>query len=71
MAFGMVFASRKLHEGILQNILHLPMAFFDVTPLGRILNRFGKVHFLIKKIELPVYVNINEPKRNCASNRYA
>ncbi|VDM94999.1 unnamed protein product [Thelazia callipaeda] len=39
MACGMVFASRKLHEKILQNILHLPMAFFDVTPLGRILNR--------------------------------
>uniref|UniRef100_A0A915PJI9 Uncharacterized protein n=1 Tax=Setaria digitata TaxID=48799 RepID=A0A915PJI9_9BILA len=42
MAYGMVFASRKLHEGILRNILHLPMAFFDVTPLGRIVNRFGK-----------------------------
>lgn len=43
MAYGMVFASRKLHEGILRNIMHLPMAFFDITPLGRIVNRFGKV----------------------------
>ncbi|VIO86163.1 multidrug resistance related protein 1, putative [Brugia malayi] len=42
MAYGMVFASRKLHEGILRNIMHLPMAFFDITPLGRIVNRFGK-----------------------------
>ncbi|KAM3726825.1 Multidrug resistance-associated protein [Dirofilaria immitis] len=42
MAYGMVFASRKLHEGILRNILHLPMTFFDITPLGRIVNRFGK-----------------------------
>ncbi|VDL80145.1 unnamed protein product [Nippostrongylus brasiliensis] len=42
MALGMVGASRLLHEGILKNILHSPMIFFDVTPLGRILNRFGK-----------------------------
>ncbi|KAK5969866.1 Multidrug resistance-associated protein 1 [Trichostrongylus colubriformis] len=42
MAFGMVGASRLLHEGILRNILRSPMIFFDVTPIGRILNRFGK-----------------------------
>ncbi|VDP13339.1 unnamed protein product, partial [Onchocerca flexuosa] len=42
MAYGMVFASRKMHEGILRNILHLPMTFFDITPLGRIVNRFEK-----------------------------
>lgn len=35
-------ASRSLHLAFLANILHCPMNFFDVTPLGRIVNRFSK-----------------------------
>ncbi|KAI1700651.1 ABC transporter transmembrane region domain-containing protein [Ditylenchus destructor] len=42
MALGMVQAGCILHEGMLKNLLRSPMSFFDVTPLGRILNRFGK-----------------------------
>ncbi|KAF8354986.1 mrp-1 [Pristionchus pacificus] len=42
MALGMVRASRILHEGMLETTLHSPMAFLDVTPIGRIINRFGK-----------------------------
>lgn len=41
----MVNAGVLLHEGMLKSILCSPMAFFDVTPIGRILNRFGKVFF--------------------------
>jgi ABC-type multidrug transport system fused ATPase/permease subunit len=33
--------SEKLHKDVLQRILNAPVAFFDVTPLGRILNRFS------------------------------
>ncbi|KAK7506164.1 hypothetical protein BaRGS_00002276, partial [Batillaria attramentaria] len=35
-------ASRHLHTEFLANILRCPMHFFDVTPLGRIVNRFSK-----------------------------
>lgn len=40
---GALGASRILHKQLLQNVLRAPLAsFFDVTPLGRVLNRFSK-----------------------------
>lgn len=42
LTLGMVRASKHLHAGLLGNIMKSPMAFFDVTPIGRILNRLGK-----------------------------
>ncbi|KAJ1718382.1 hypothetical protein LPJ53_006549, partial [Coemansia erecta] len=34
-------ASTKVHGNMLVGVLRSPMSFFDVTPLGRILNRFS------------------------------
>lgn len=34
-------ASLKLHTGLLNSILAAPVSFFDVTPLGRVVNRFS------------------------------
>lgn len=41
-AFGAIRAARNLHARLLYNILRLPLAFFDVTPLGRVVNRFSR-----------------------------
>lgn len=36
-----LYASVCIHNGITKAILRAPVAFFDVTPIGRILNRFA------------------------------
>jgi len=35
-------ASKQSHHRLLYRVLHSPMTFFEITPLGRILNRFSK-----------------------------
>jgi len=39
---GSVKVSRIMHHKLLSNVVASPMMFFDTTPSGRILNRFGK-----------------------------
>jgi len=36
-----IIASRLMHRVLLENVLKSPISFFDVTPIGRILNRFS------------------------------
>ncbi len=35
-------ASKAMHKVMLSRVMQSPMAFFDTTPLGRIVNRFAK-----------------------------
>jgi ABC-type multidrug transport system fused ATPase/permease subunit len=41
MANQRLNASKKLHNDLAESVLHAPISFFDVTPVGRILNRFS------------------------------
>ena len=42
LAYSAMKAARYLHQGLLVNIMHLPMQFFETTPIGRIVNRFSR-----------------------------
>ncbi|KAA8491694.1 Multidrug resistance-associated protein 1 [Porphyridium purpureum] len=42
VALGGLRAAGRLHDRMLSSVLRAPMRFFDVTPTGRILNRFAK-----------------------------
>ena len=40
--YGGITAARRLHNSLLDRVMHAPLRFFEVTPIGRILNRFSK-----------------------------
>lgn len=39
---GCVFASKVMHQVLMDGIIHAPLTFFDTTPVGRLLSRFSK-----------------------------
>ncbi|ELW62270.1 Canalicular multispecific organic anion transporter 1 [Tupaia chinensis] len=44
---GSLAASRTLYVQLLNNVLHLPLQFFETSPIGQIINRFTKDMFII------------------------
>ena len=53
MAITLLKGASKLHEEMLRSVMKSPMAFFDSTPAGRVINRFSK--------------DMDESKRNISS----
>ncbi|KAF7219965.1 ATP-binding cassette sub-family C member 2 [Nothobranchius furzeri] len=47
LANASINASRIMHSQLLNNILRVPMIFFDTTPIGRVVNRFAKDIFTV------------------------
>lgn len=41
LANGTIRAAKRMHNRMLTAVMHAPMSFFNVTPTGRLLNRFG------------------------------
>lgn len=48
--FCSIEASRKLHERMAKAIFRSPMSFFDITPAGRILNRFSSDIYRVDEV---------------------
>ncbi|MEQ2260817.1 hypothetical protein XENORESO_001848, partial [Xenotaenia resolanae] len=69
LAKAAVNASCILHSRLLNNILRVPMVFFDTTPVGRVLNRFAKRFYIATSRQLrrlesvsrsPIYSHFGE-----------
>ncbi|XP_053612286.1 ATP-binding cassette sub-family C member 10 [Plodia interpunctella] len=56
-AYGGVQAAAKIHKMLLKVIVRAKVKFFDVTPLGRILNRFSSDTYTVDD-SLPFILNI-------------
>lgn len=75
MAIGCLQSSKQLHSELLFGILRLPIGFFDTTPSGRLLNRFGKDVDVIDNA-LPATLRawlfclagVRETYKNCSHN---
>ncbi|CAL1534987.1 unnamed protein product [Lymnaea stagnalis] len=56
-AYGGLCAAQVIHKRLLMAILKAPLTFFDVTPIGRIVNRFSSDLYAVDD-SLPFTLNI-------------
>ncbi|PIL25024.1 ATP-binding cassette transporter [Ganoderma sinense ZZ0214-1] len=52
-----VRSSRRLHDGMLDAVMHSPLTFFELTPTGRILNLFSRDTYVVDMILARVIQN--------------
>ncbi|KAK5170833.1 hypothetical protein LTR04_003092 [Oleoguttula sp. CCFEE 6159] len=55
---GSLAASRKIHQRLMESITHAQFRFFDITPLGQIMNRFSKDVEQVDQEIAPVAVGV-------------
>jgi ABC-type multidrug transport system fused ATPase/permease subunit len=55
---GSLTASRRVHQQLMEKILHAKFRFFDTTPLGQIMNRFSKDIEALDQEIAPVAVGV-------------
>ncbi|XP_018573016.1 multidrug resistance-associated protein 7 [Anoplophora glabripennis] len=56
-AYGGVKAATKVHKSLLKSVIKAKSAFFDITPTGRILNRFSSDTYTVDDC-LPFILNV-------------
>jgi len=56
-AYGGIEAARKLHKSLFNSLVKCSISFFDITPSGRILNRFSSDTWSVDD-SLPFILNI-------------
>ncbi|CAM9550945.1 unnamed protein product, partial [Sphacelaria rigidula] len=56
-AYGGLQAARVLHRRLLTHVLRKKTRFFDVTPSGRVVNRFSRDAFSVDE-DLPFHLNV-------------
>ncbi|KIV99658.1 uncharacterized protein PV09_08713 [Verruconis gallopava] len=55
---GSIAASRRMHQELMEKIMHAKFRFFDSTPLGQIMNRFSKDIEAVDQEIAPVAVGV-------------
>ncbi|KAK8792333.1 hypothetical protein WA158_001868 [Blastocystis sp. Blastoise] len=60
-------ASKVLHQNTINTVIHLPMSFFDKTPMGRVVNRFSKDIYTIDKTLPNCFTDVGNTFMNVVS----
>ena len=71
--YGSVHAANILHKQLLNNILRVPMSFFDTTPIGRIVNRFAGVSIsrAVRRVYiLRIFLFLTGKEFSCAPSQH-